>query len=77
MNLPYDLNLAIGYACVLTVLCYVAFWILPLALRAIGVAIRELVRSARSRLSRGGPPGGALTQQREHDAWWGPQRSSY
>lgn len=75
MNIPYDLNLAIGYTCALAILSWTAFWLVPLALRAIAAALHELARALRTRISRGGPSGGALAQRTE-EHWWGPHSAS-
>jgi hypothetical protein len=76
MSLPYDLNLAIGYACTLAIFSWTAFWLVPLALRAIAAAVRQLALAAHARLRRSGPPGGMLAQQ-SHEHWWGPHSSSH
>jgi len=76
MNLPYDLNLAIAYACLLALLCWTAFWFVPLALRAIAAALRVLVHTLRARLRQSGPPGGALAEQAREQPWWGPHSAS-
>lgn len=74
MSLPYDLNLAIGYACTLAVFSWTAFWLVPLALRAIAAAIRQLALAAHARLRQSDPPGGAQAQH-VHEHWWGPRSS--
>ncbi|MEY4511677.1 MAG: hypothetical protein RLZZ450_3799 [Pseudomonadota bacterium] len=76
MNLPYDLDLAIGYVCLLAVLSFTAFWLVPLAARAIVAALRELASLLRARISRGGPAGGALAE-RADEHWWGPHSPSH
>lgn len=76
MNLPYDLDLAIGYVCLLAILTFTAFWLVPLALRAIVAAIHELATVLRTRIGRSSPPGGAVAERAE-EHWWGPHSPSH
>jgi hypothetical protein len=73
MNIPYDLNLAVGYTCALAILCWTGFWLVPLAMRTIVVALRELTRSLKG---RGRPAVGAKAQPAE-EHWWGPHSASH
>jgi hypothetical protein len=75
MNLPYDLNLAIGYVCLLAILSMTAFWLVPLALRAITAALRELSAGVRTRVGRGRSRSALV--ERSEDPWWGPHSASH
>ena len=71
----YDLDLAIAYACVLGLFCWLASWFVPLAVRTVYGATLAFVATHFRCGPRGTPPG-ALTARIAQPDWWGPTHPS-
>ena len=72
----YDLDLAIAYACVLGLFCWLASWFVPLALSTLFRATVAWLDAHARRRRQGTPPGGLTTRSSESD-WFGPVHHSH
>jgi hypothetical protein len=72
MSLQYNLDLAIAYACVLTILTFASFSLVPAALRFVATLVVQAIRSMKPvRAARA-----SEESSEPQEPWWGPHTAS-
>lgn len=74
MSLPYHLDLALGLVCLLALVGYAAFTVLPLILGRLFGALVRLGQDVHTQLGRASSTRRALPTQ-DDEPWWGRHSS--